>query len=393
MTTISCFDSIAECGLSVFDSRYTVIKNAQNFKDNPTALLLRSSSLHNIDLPESLQAIARAGAGVNNIPLEQCTNQGIAVFNTPGANANAVKEIVIASLLLASRDLIGGQAWCKEHTANADIAKEAERCKKHFAGCEIAGKTLGVVGLGAIGVLVANAAQALGMTVLGYDPYLSTQNALKLTKELHYMNTLEELFSKSDYISLHMPANAHTKGIVSKELIACMKPNCCLLNFSRDSLVDYGALKRALEANEARKYVCDFATPETINLPQTIIFPHLGASTQEAEDNCAFNAACQLKEYLEQGRVVNSVNFPACNIEDKPEETVRLIAIINKEAHREEELIQAHNRVENCHYRVVRSENDTLIYLVYDIAHDSNYEEFISELKRLSGLLRLREIA
>ncbi len=275
------------------------------------SILVRSAEMKEMDLPENVLAVARAGAGVNNIPLDKYAKEGVVVFNTPGANANAVKELVLAGLLLASRDIIGGNEWVKANAADENIGKTAEKAKKAFAGTEIFGKTIAVVGLGAIGILVANACVNLGMKVVGYDPFLSTQNALKLDAKVKYTTNLKEAVKEADFITIHVPAMETTKGMINDELIVEMKKNVCILNFSRDTLVKEDALGAALEAGNVRKYVTDFANAKVVNFKNTIVLPHLGASTEEAEDNCALMAIQELKDYLENGNIKNSVNYPA----------------------------------------------------------------------------------
>ena len=267
-----------------------------------------------MDLPESLLAVARAGAGVNNIPLEKCADQGIVVFNTPGANANGVKELVIAGMLLASRDITGGIDWVKANKEDAGIAKAAEKAKKAFAGTEIKGKKLGVIGLGAIGVQVANAAVALGMDVLGYDPYLSVNAAWNVSTKVKHVMSVEDIYKECDFITIHVPLLDSTKGMISKEAIAMMKENVIVLNFARDTLVDEPAMVEALKAGKVRKYVVDFPNLTTAGVENCIVIPHLGASTAESEDNCAVMAVREVIDYIENGNIAHSVNYPDCNM-------------------------------------------------------------------------------
>ena len=267
--------------------------------------------MHDLAVPDSLYAVARAGAGVNNIPLTDYAEKGIVVFNTPGANANGVKELVIAGLLLASRDIVGGVNWVRANQDKEDIAKVVEKEKKHFAGCEIQGKKLGVIGLGAIGVLVANAANRLGMTVYGCDPYISVEHAWNLSRDIIHVKTNEEIFRECDYITVHVPLLDSTKHMFNKETFAMMKDGAVLLNFSRDALVDDDALAEAIAAGKIKRYVTDFPNPKTAGMEGVIAIPHLGASTEESEDNCAVMAVQEAKEYMETGNIRNSVNFPA----------------------------------------------------------------------------------
>ena len=274
---------------------------------------MRSADMKAMNFPAGLRAIARAGAGVNNIPIEACSEDGIVVFNTPGANANSVKELVIAALLLASRDIFGGISWVRENSANPEITKTAEKAKKNFAGHEIKGKTLGVIGLGAIGVQVANAAVGLGMNVLGYDPYLSVKSAWMLSPMVKHADSPEEVYAVSDFITIHVPAMDSTRHMLNAEAFARMKTGIKILNFARDVLVDEEALRDSLTSGQVSRYVSDFPNTTSAALPNSIVLPHLGASTEEAEDNCAVMAALQLQDYLDNGNITNSVNFPELN--------------------------------------------------------------------------------
>ena len=323
MYNVKTLNKIAACGTDLLDrSKYTVGDDI----DNPQAILVRSASMHEMELGDDLLAIARAGAGVNNIPVDKCSEKGIVVFNTPGANANAVKELVIAGMLLASRDVIGGVAWANTLTGD-DVDKQVEKGKSNFAGCEIKGKTLGIIGLGAIGILVANAAYALGMEVIGYDPYLSVDSALKLSRHVKKANSPEEVYAAADYITIHVPLMDSTRNTINAETIAQMKDGVIILNFARGGLVNNADIKKALADGKVAKYVVDFADSETVNQPGIINIPHLGASTAESEDNCAVMAAQELTDYLENGNILNSVNFPNCSL---PEDNIGRIAIAHK---------------------------------------------------------------
>mgnify|MGYP000010861927 CR=1 FL=1 len=304
-----CLNPIADIGLNNFTEDYTKIETAEG----ADALLVRSAVMHDMEFDKNLKAIGRAGAGVNNIPLDTCAEQGIVVFNTPGANANGVKELVIAGMLLASRDIIGGINWVQENEEDGNILKDAEKAKKQFAGCEIEGKKLGVIGLGAIGVLVANAAVHLGMEVYGYDPFISVDAAWSLSRNIHHINEVSEIYRDCDYITIHVPLLESTKKMIGREEIAQMKDGVVLLNFARDLLVDEEALCKALEEGKVKKYVTDFANPVVANAPNTLVTPHLGASTEESEDNCAVMAVQQVMDYLENGNIKNSVNYPDCD--------------------------------------------------------------------------------
>ena len=310
MVQFHCLNPIAACGLELFPDTY---EKTEDFNQAEVALV-RSAAMHDMDLPESLLAVARAGAGVNNIPLEKCADQGIVVFNTPGANANGVKELVIAGMLLASRDITGGIDWVKANKEDAGIAKAAEKAKKAFAGTEIKGKKLGVIGLGAIGVQVANAAVALGMDVLGYDPYLSVNAAWNVSTKVKHVLAVEDIYKECDFITIHVPLLDSTKGMISKEAIAMMKANVIVLNFARDTLVDEAAMVEALKAGKVRKYVVDFPNPTTAGVENCIVIPHLGASTAESEDNCAVMAVQEVIDYIENGNITHSVNYPDCNM-------------------------------------------------------------------------------
>ena len=323
MFNILTLNKIAKCGLDQLNDNYKITDDANVDADG---IILRSFKMHDMELPESLKAVARAGAGTNNIPIDKCSEKGIVVFNTPGANANAVKELVIAGMLLASRDVIGGVAWANTLTGD-DVDKQVEKGKSNFAGCEIKGKTLGIIGLGAIGILVANAAYALGMEVIGYDPYLSVDSALKLSRHVKKANSPEEVYAAADYITIHVPLMDSTRNTINAETIAQMKDGVIILNFARGGLVNNADIKKALADGKVAKYVVDFADSETVNQPGIINIPHLGASTAESEDNCAVVAAQELADYLENGNILNSVNFPNCSL---PEDNIGRIAIAHK---------------------------------------------------------------
>ena len=323
MFNILTLNKIAKCGLDQLNDNYKITDDANVDADG---IILRSFKMHDMELPESLKAVARAGAGTNNIPIDKCSEKGIVVFNTPGANANAVKELVIAGMLLASRDVIGGVAWANTLTGD-DVDKQVEKGKSNFAGCEIKGKTLAIIGLGAIGILVANAAYALGMEVIGYDPYLSVDSALKLSRHVKKANSPEEVYAVADYITIHVPLMDSTRNTINAETIAQMKDGVIILNFARGGLVNNADIKKALADGKVAKYVVDFADSETVNQPGIINIPHLGASTAESEDNCAVMAAQELADYLENGNILNSVNFPNCSL---PEDNIGRIAIAHK---------------------------------------------------------------
>ena len=310
-----CLNPISEVGLGQLDENYVAVGNAEE----ADAILVRSAKMHDMEFGRNLKAIARAGAGVNNIPLERCADEGIVVFNTPGANANGVKELVIAGMLLAARDIIGGINWVQEYEEDGDIAKITEKKKKAFAGTEIQGKKLGVIGLGAIGVRVANVAVHLGMDVYGYDPYVSVDAAWNLSRSIHHAKTVDELYKERDYITIHVPATEDTKGMIDKNAISLMKDGVVILNFARDVLVDQEDIVDALVSGKVRSYVTDFPTKEIVGVKNAIVIPHLGASTEESEDNCAKMAAAELRDFLENGNITHSVNYPDCNMGVKGE--------------------------------------------------------------------------
>ena len=310
MFYINCLNPISSVGLNKLTENYTVTDDL----NRADGVLVRSASMHELTLPKNLLAVARAGAGVNNIPLEECAKQGVVVFNTPGANANGVKELVLAGMLLAARDIVGGVEWVKDNAGNETIAKAAEKEKKHFAGTELAGKKLGVIGLGAISVKVANAAEQLGMEVYGYDPYLSIDAAWNLNRNAKHVLNINDIFEACDYITIHVPLMDSTKGMIDGDAIAKMKDGVILLNFARDLLVKEEEVLKGIEAGKIKRYVSDFPNPVTAGKKGCIVIPHLGASTEESEDNCAKMAVKELMDYLENGNIKNSVNYPNCDL-------------------------------------------------------------------------------
>ena len=324
MHKVHCMNVIAKVGTDELGDGYQIVDDIEG----ADAIMVRSAKLHDTTFPASLLAIGRAGAGVNNIPLDRCADEGIVVFNTPGANANSVKETVIAALLMASRDYVGGIEWVRENSDDPEVGKAAEKAKKQFSGNEIAGKTLGVIGLGAIGAMVANAARSLGMKVLGYDPYLSIKAAWSLDRHVKHVTNLDDVLAASDFITIHVPATPKTKGMIGRDEIAKMRDGVTFLNFSRDSLVDEQAMAEALDDGHVAKYVTDFANSVSANMKNAIVLPHLGASTDEAEDRCAIMAAREIKDYIENGNIVNSVNFGECDL--GPITADARVAIIHK---------------------------------------------------------------
>ena len=315
MYTVKCLNPIADKGLDLFTEDFKVIDDL----DTADAVLVRSASMHELEVPESLLAVARAGAGVNNIPLDEYAKKGIVAFNTPGANANGVKELVVAGLLLASRDIIGGYNWVKENASEENLAKLVEKQKKQYAGNELKGKSIGVIGLGAIGVLVANICNRLGMKVYGYDPYVSVRSAWSLSRMVKYIASIDELFETCDYITIHVPYMDSTKGMINKEAIDKMKDGVTLLNFARGELVENQAVIEGLESGKVKHYVTDFPSAEIAGVDKVITIPHLGASTEESEDNCAKMAVAEIRDFLENGNITHSVNFPDCDMGAKGE--------------------------------------------------------------------------
>ena len=309
MFKYTCLNPIAQIGLDELTDAYT----QTDAIEEADAVLVRSASMHDMEFSDKLCAIARAGAGVNNIPLDKCADNGIVVFNTPGANANGVKEMVLCGMLLAARDIAGGMNWTKENADDENIAKAMEKAKKNFAGTELKGKKFGVIGLGAIGVLVANVARHMGMKVYGVDPFLSVKNALSLSRDITVLKSYDELYAECDYITIHVPYIPDTKGMINKEALDKMKDGVVILNFARDLLVNDDDMKAALESGKVAKYVTDFPNPAVMKMPNVIATPHLGASTAESEDNCAVMAANEIREFMENGNIVNSVNYPNCD--------------------------------------------------------------------------------
>jgi len=310
MFKYNCLNPIASIGLDNFDDKYEKTDDV----NEADGILVRSAVMHDMEFSDKLYCIARAGAGVNNIPLDRCAQKGIVVFNTPGANANGVKELVIAGMLMASRDITGGIEWVKENAGDPEIGKTAEKAKKAYAGTEIQDKKLGIIGLGAIGVKVANAAKSLGMTVYGYDPYLSVDAAWNLSRDVKHVLNVDDIYAECDYITIHVPLLDNTKGMINKEAISKMKDGVIILNFARDLLCNEADVIEGIKSGKIRKYVCDFPNTTTVGQEGCIIIPHLGASTEESEDNCAVMAVKEMRDYLENGNIINSVNYPKCDM-------------------------------------------------------------------------------
>ncbi len=310
MYKVHCLNNIAKVGTDRLGENFGLTEDINEAQ----AIMVRSASLHETEFSNNLLAIGRAGAGVNNIPLDRCAEKGIVVFNTPGANANGVKEMVIAGMLLAARDIVGGIEWVDENSDDPNVGKSAEKAKKDFAGTELAGKNLGVIGLGAIGAMVANAGRSLGMHVYGYDPYLSVKYAWSLDRHVRHVSNISEIWANCDYITIHVPATAKTKGMIGANEIAAMKDGVVFLNYARDALVDEIAMSAALQTGHVRRYMTDFANSVTTQMKHAVVTPHLGASTKEAEDNCAIMAADEIRDYLENGNITNSVNYGAVDM-------------------------------------------------------------------------------
>lgn len=383
-TKIKCLNPIAKVGLDLFDDKYEI---TENFEE-ADGVLVRSAAMHDLELPDNLKAIARAGAGVNNIPLDKCAEKGIVVFNTPGANANGVKELVIAGLLLASRDIVGGIDWVKDNLDDENINKSAEKAKKAFAGHEIKGKKLGIIGLGAIGVLVANAATALGMEVYGCDPYLSVNNALNLSRSVNIVKERSEIYENCDFITVHVPLLDDTKGMINEEAISQMKDGVVILNFARDILVNEEDLSKALESGKVAKYVSDFPNKTSVKMKNTIVIPHLGASTEESEDNCAVMAAKEMMDYIENGNIINSVNYPKCDVgvctsegritichKNIPNIITKCAGVFSSEGI-------------NIDHMVNKSRGD-FAYSMFDIDAAST-EDMVKKLEEVEGILKVR---
>ena len=379
----NCLNAIAKIGLNEFGDAY---EQTENFADADVALV-RSAAMHEMEFGDKLLAVARAGAGVNNIPLDKLAEKGVVVFNTPGANANGVKELVMAGLLLTSRDILGGINWVQTIKDDENVAKLIEKGKGQFAGKEIQGKKLGVIGLGAIGVLVANAAAALGMTVYGCDPYISVENAWKLSRNVIHVNSREEIFQECDYITVHVPLLDDTKKMINADTIAMMKDGVIILNFARDLLVDDDAMEAALASGKVAKYITDFPNAKTAGMKGVIAIPHLGASTQESEDNCAVMAVRQLREYVENGNIINSVNFPmldagVCRVASR-------ICILHRNVPNmlsQFTTAVAGINIENMYNK---SRGD-FAYSVLDVCGKVDEAAIVSKLSALDGVLKVR---
>lgn len=387
MFTVKTLNKISNVGLSKFDeAKYTIDDNTQS----PDAIMVRSAAMHDMEMPESLLAIARAGAGVNNIPLDKCADKGIVVFNTPGANANGVKELFVTGMLLAARDVVGGINWAKENADNENISKDMEKAKKQFAGTELMGKKIGVIGLGAIGVLVANVANRMKMDVYGVDPFLSVNNALSLSRDVKIVKSYEEIYKNCDYITIHVPLLEDTKGMLNKEAFDQMKDGVVILNMARDTLVNDDDMKAALESGKVAKYVTDFPNPAVMKMPNVIATPHLGASTAESEDNCAVMAVDEIRNYMENGNIINSVNYPNCDAgvcDTKGRITVchkNVPAMLNRITN-----VFSEANINIAH--MTNKSRGDYAYCVFDIDSESS-KEVADKLSAIDGVLKVRVV-
>ena len=386
MYKYKCLNPIAKFGLDHFTREYVQVEELEE----ADALLVRSAAMHDMELPKNLHTIARAGAGVNNIPLGKCAEQGIVVFNTPGANANGVKELVIAGLLMASRDIIGGVNWVQSERQNEEIAKLSEKQKKQFAGHEIQGKKLGIIGLGAIGVQVANTATHLGMEVLGYDPYISVEAAWNLSRKIRHITNVDDIYRECDYITIHVPLLESTKKMLNQDAINRMKEGVVVLNFARDLLVDEDAMVMALRTGKVKRYVTDFPNPVTAGAKGTIVIPHLGASTEEAEENCARMAVKEVRCYLEHGNIKNSVNYPDCDM-GVPSYPAR-IAICHKNVKNMLNKFTVILGEENHNIgNMTNKSRGDYAYSMFDLENRVS-PELIRKLEALPGVLKVRVI-
>ena len=387
MKNILLLNKIAKVGTDNLDP---AVYNIGDSVENPMGIMVRSANMLDMEFNKELLCIARAGAGVNNIPIDKCSAEGIVVFNTPGANANGVKELAICALMLAARDIVGGIDWVKTLADDPDAAKTVEKNKSKFGGTEIKGKTLGVFGLGAIGGLVANAAVKLGMKVVGCDPFLSVDAAWNLDHKITHATSYEEIYKVADYITLHVPATADTKGMFNESTFALMKDGVKIINLSRDSLVNSADMKAALASGKVSKYVTDFATPEMIGVPGAILIPHLGASTEESEDNCAVMAACELDDYIANGNIKNSVNFPAVSMPRSGD--VRICILHDNTPGK---LTQLTGVMSECALNIENMTNKSrgnVAYTMLDVTGAVDADNVIAKASAIEGVSRVRVI-
>lgn len=386
MKKIHCLNAIASVGTDIFNENYKLTDNI----NEADAVMVRSGAMGDMEFSKNLLAIARAGAGVNNIPLERCADAGIVVFNTPGANANGVKELVICGMLLAARDVVGGIEWTRSIKDSDTISKDVEKGKKNFAGGEIKGKKLGVIGLGAIGAEVANAAASLGLEVFGYDPYISVNSAWRLSRKIKHITDINEIFRNCDYITLHLPLTNDNKGMIGKDSIAEMKDGVVILNFARDLLVYDDEMEKALESGKVARYVTDFPNTKSAKMEKAIVIPHLGASTKESEDNCAVMAANELVDYLENGNIKNSVNFPSCDMGVCQAEG--RVAILHKNI--PNMIGQITSAFAKNGYNIsdlTNKSKGTKAYTLIDIESKAS-DKLVDELNSIDGVLKVRVI-
>ena len=386
MFKYTCLNPIADIGLNNLTDEYT---KTDDFAE-ADAVLVRSAAMHHMELSDNLCAVARARAGVNNIPLDKCADKGIVVFNTPGANANGVKELFVTGMLLAARDVVGGINWAKENADNENISKDMEKAKKQFAGTELMGKKIGVIGLGAIGVLVANVANRMKMDVYGVDPFLSVNNALSLSRDVKIVKSYEEIYKNCDYITIHVPLLEDTKGMLNKEAFDQMKDGVVILNMARDTLVNDDDMKAALELGKVAKYVTDFPNPAVMKMPNVIATPHLGASTAESEDNCAVMAVDEIRNYMENGNIINSVNYPNCDAgvcDTKGRITVchkNVPAMLNRITN-----VFSEANINIAH--MTNKSRGDYAYCVFDIDSESS-KEVADKLSAIDGVLKVRVV-
>jgi len=386
MYKISTFNKISDKGLNLLEKeKYDLV--SESF-ENIDGIVTRSYNFHDIELPNSLCAVARAGAGVNNIPIDDCTEKGVVVFNTPGANANGVMELTLLSLLLSARKVSEGMEWIKKIDGN--VEKQVEKGKSQFKGPEIKGKKLGVIGLGAIGVLVANTGIKLGMDVIGYDPYISVEKAIGLSWNVEYAQSLDYLLKNADYISIHIPLMEKTKNFIDKKEIEKMKSSARVINMSRGGLINEGALIEALNEDKVAKYVTDFPNDNLVNSKNVVCLPHLGASTYESEENCAVMAISQLKAYLEEGKITNSVNYPECNLE-RTEDTERITVFNKNIPHMINSLssVLAENDIDII--EMVNKNKGDFTYNIIDFKGEIS-DDIINEIKKIKGIIKVRHI-
>ena len=386
MRKIHCLNPISKLGTGLLTENYEMTDNLAEAE----GILVRSAAMHDLELPKGLRAVARAGAGVNNIPLDKCAEAGVVVFNTPGANANGVKELVLAGMLLGARDVVGGIDWCKEQKDNENISKDMEKAKKKFAGHEIRGKKLGVIGLGAIGAEVANAAAALGMEVYGYDPFISVKAAWMLSRDVKHITSVDTIYHECDYITVHVPLLDSTRQMINKDSLGQMKDGVVILNFARDLLVNDDDMAEALASGRVKRYITDFPNAKVMQMPNVIATPHLGASTEESEDNCAVMAVKELMDYLDNGNIKNSVNFPNCDMGVCT--TVGRLALLHKNV--PNMIGQISSILASTDMNIANMTNksrDKYAYTLVDLETKADAAT-IEKLKAIQGMMRVRVI-